>query len=161
MDYSQKFVVNYYTIEGYEHQSITSSFMVQDVLDILKKWNSNAIVINIDAYYGSDELKRKMFTDLVSAYKDKDDVIIITCAAPFVKDYPDSEFYDEYMNKYMNENINGKKPIPFDEVVANQSKIIESAGFVDFNFYVQYERTKAYIYPNTMGNKIIDFCKNQ
>ena len=42
------------------------------------------------------------------------------------------------------------------DVLERENKILENAGFVNVNNYVGYEYKTAFIYPNELGQKVID-----
>lgn len=159
-DSNTKFTVQFYTsTEDSGEINRSRPFMINDIIAILQDRNIKAAVIYISNYYGNDKYKKFMFNKLVDAFKFYNDVVICTSASVFIEDFPETEYYDP--NDKNCEDVGDKKPVPFDEEIERQSKIIESAGFVDFNFYVNYEFSKAYIYPNKLGKKILDICKDQ
>ena len=86
----------------------------------------------------------------------------------YMKNMPEDELYittayiscEEFSpNKYCifkNEKDVNKKLIPVNEVLERENKILEDAGFVDVNNYVGYEYKTAFIFPNEIGQKVID-----
>ena len=136
------------------------SFMIQDTIGVLQSMNKpETMVVSISNYNGTQEQKESFYKDIVSWFKD--DVVVLASAGATMNEFPETEYYDSNApeeSEYVKEAIkNGKKPIPFDEVIARESKLLESIGFKDFNGYVNYEYSKAYLYGNDIGKEILEF----
>lgn len=113
------------------------------------------------------DIKRDKIHDLnLSDYMDKNKEGVLK---DYLKDVPEDELYlitayisedefpeDEYI-LYGNEE--GKKLIPVDEILERENSIMEDAGFVNVNDYVDYEYKTAFIYPNEAGKKVIEAMK--
>lgn len=115
----------------------------------------------------SDIERSKMHVLDLSDYMDKNKADVLK---DYLKDVPEDELYlitayisedefpeDEYI-LYGNEE--GKKLIPVDEILERENSIMEDAGFVNVNDYVDYEYKTAFIYPNAVGRKVIEAMKH-
>lgn len=113
------------------------------------------------------DIKRDKIHDLdLSDYMDKSKADVLK---DYLKDVPEDGLYlitayisedefpeDEYI-LYGREE--GKKLIPADEILKRENSIMEDAGFVNVNDYVDYEYKTAFIYPNEAGRKVIEAMK--
>lgn len=90
----------------------------------------------------------------------------------YLKNIPNDELYiieayiseDEFpKDKYhLYEFEQSELPlIPVDKVLERENKIMEDAGFVNVNNYVDYEYKTAFIYPNEIGKKVIDIMNER
>ena len=137
------------------------SFMVQDVLGLLMRMNrKDTTLVLIQNYYGTKEEKENAIKELLSLFDGKEDVAILTWAYVSTDEFKEDEYYDteSYNKEYIKKSIEeGKKPIPWDEVIERESKLLESLGFYDINHFVQYEYSKAYLYGNKLGKEVINY----
>lgn len=136
-------------------------FMIEDMLSLLIRMERNdATVVFIQNYYGTQEEKVKTIKEVLSLFENKDNVVILTWAYVSTDEFKEEEYYNQYDfdKDYINESVeNGKKPIPFDEVIERESKLLEDIGFIDINDFIGYEYSKAYLYDNTLGNEVVNF----
>ena len=52
--------------------------------------------------------------------------------------------------------VEGKKPVPFDEVLTRDSKMFQELGFVYVNDLCKFETSLAFVYPNKLGKTVIN-----
>lgn len=86
----------------------------------------------------SDIERSKMHVLDLSDYMDKNKADVLK---DYLKDVPEDELY--LITVYISEN-----------------SIMEDAGFVNVNDYVDYEYKTAFIYPNEAGRKVIEAMKH-
>lgn len=105
----------------------------------------------------------------VSDYLDKNKAEVLK---EYLKDIPNDELYiiEAYISvvefpidKYcLYDTPNKRYPlIPIDKVLTRENKIMEAAGFVNVNDYVDYEYKTAFVYPNEIGKKLIEIMKQK
>lgn len=139
-------------------------FMVRDLFGVLTAMGrTDATVIVILNYNGTQEEKAEALKDIISLFDSKDDVVILTWAYVSTKEFTELEYYNQYNKNedYIKESKEAnKKPIPYNEIIERESKLLESVGFIDFNFYVNYEFSNAYLYGNSLGKEVINTAKN-
>ena len=144
-----------------ENEPIRDTFIVQDVLGILSSiGKSDATFIHITSYLGTQEEKVDAIKEVLSAFGDNENVAIATCAYVSMTEFGTDKYYDQnsYNTEYIDRSIKaGKKPIPFDEVIERESKLLESLNFYDINHFVEYENSKAYLYGNKLGKEILTY----
>lgn len=156
----EKLLVKIYN--GMDEESIKDKpFMIQDVLGALMRMErTDVTLVYIQNYYGTQEEKAEFIKDLVSLFENKENVVILSWAYVSTDEFNEEEYYNQYDfdKDYIKESIEaGKKPIPFDEVIDRESKLLESVGFIDINNFVGYEYSKAYVYGNKLGNELANF----
>lgn len=136
-------------------------FMVEDVLGALMRMErTDATVVFIQNYYGTQEEKQKYIKDLLSLCENQENILILSWAYVSTNEFKEDEYYDQhdFDEDYIKESIEaGKKPIPFEDIIERESKMLESIGFVDINDFVGYEFSKAYVYGNSLGNNLVEF----
>ena len=135
------------------------SFLVDDTILLLSEINKDSTIVYIQNYYGSQEEKKELIEEIVSLFNNKEDYLILSWAYVSLDEFPEDKYYDPYLN-ISEEEKQGKQPIPFDEVLIRESKMLESVGFIDFNDYYGLEFSKGYIYNNKLGNEVINYHKN-
>lgn len=127
------------------------SFFTQDIeamMDINRKR-----IHMLEAFDYLDKNKADAFKDYMKNMPE--DELYITTAYISAEEFPYTEYYlfETENNSDLNKN---KKPIPVNEVLERENKILEDAGFVNVNNYVDYEYKTAFIFPNEIGQKVID-----
>lgn len=127
------------------------SFFTQDIKGLIDINKEKIHMIRIDDDYYLDKNKADIFKDYM---KNKpEDELYITIAYISDKEFPYDEYYLFEAEKDISKN---KSLIPVNEVLERENKILEDAGFVDVNNYVGYEYKTAFIFPNEIGQKVID-----
>lgn len=127
---------------GYE-----DNFFTQDIKGLMDINKEKIHVLRIDDYL--DKNKADIFKDYMKNMPE--DELYITTAYISDEEFP----YDEYYIFENDKDVN-KKPLPVNEVLERENKIMEDAGFVNVNNYVGYEYKTAFIFPNEIGQKVID-----
>lgn len=127
---------------GYE-----DNFFTQDIKGLMDINKGKIHVLRIDDYL--DKNKADIFKDYMKNMPE--DELYITTAYISDEEFP----YDEYYIFENDKDVN-KKPLPVNEVLERENKIMEDAGFVNVNNYVGYEYKTAFIFPNEIGQKVID-----
>ena len=128
--------------------TITLSLMVMDIIKLMKYINMNDGIKIVNIYnYSGNESDFEQVKKIVEQYKDN--AIICTTACASAMEFPNDKYY-------LNEKENGKKCIPIEDILIRETERLESCGFVDFNFFSQYENQRAMIYPNELGNKVLE-----
>lgn len=131
-----------------------NSFFTQDIKGLIDINKEKIHMIRIDDNNYLDKNKADIFKDYM---KNKpEDELYITTAYISDKEFP----YDEYYIFEDEKDVN-KKPLPVNEVLERENKIMEDAVFVNVNNYVDYEYKTAFIYPNEMGQKVIDIMNER
>lgn len=125
-----------------EHES----FMVCDILGILEELKPNTKIIELDYEY--NENLKKEFDDYLAEHK-SEDTVFCTVAYVSIKEFPEEEYY-------IRDEEAGKKPLPYDKVLERDSKVLTECGFININDFIGYEYKVAFIYPNEIGNKVIE-----
>lgn len=135
-------------------------FMVSDIANILLSLGLEATIVEIYEYFGTPEEKMEVLKTLCAAFPDNKEkkFVICTKACVSLKEFPKDKYYDPH--ELCSGIDEGKKPVPFDEVIARESRLLESAGFIDFNDVVGYECSKAYVYSNDLGKLLLDYSLN-
>ena len=128
-------------------------FLCQDIMGFLMSLGKSARLINILNHEGTHEEVTELIKDAIEKYDDGNTVIFTTAYLSTIE-FPREEYYLD-MPSLANEKKKGKKPIPMEEVLDRESKFISSLGFVDVNFYTNYEYKIAFIYNNAIGNEIL------
>lgn len=147
-------------VDKIEEITKIQGFMVGDTVGLLSNVNPDSIIVYIYNYTSnnpSQDEKKNMLQNVVSGYEGAENYLILTSAYVSLDEFPEDKYYDPYIK---NENIEGKKEIPFDEVIERESKLLESIGFVDFNDYVSLEFSKAYVYNNKLAQDMFNYIKN-
>lgn len=123
------------------------NFFTQDIKGIMDIDKTKIHMLRIADYSDKDK------ADVLKNYmknKPKNELYITTAYISY-EEFPESEYYIFEDKKDIN-----KKLIPVNDVLERENKILEDAGFVNVNNYVSYEYKTAFIYPNELGQKIID-----
>lgn len=126
------------------HSIIESSGLKSDIASIIK-YDYKDIVGSV--------------SEAVEFYKDAPgdvgDGCVIVMQLYASKDEFSSSEYD-YAHRA---KLNGLKPVPTDEVIERDGKILESIGFENVTQYLEYEYTGLVIYKNKPGMKVIEYIK--
>ena len=77
---------------------------------------------------------------------DKENTVIISDAYVSTIEFPEEKY----------QTIDN---IPVDKILKRESELLETLGFININFYVQYEYKVAFIYGNELGKQIINYLK--
>lgn len=135
-------------------------FMVQDIFGVMAEIGlPNAILVNIDPYnFGNSVDEIKTAVNDIAESDIGDGLVIMSSAYASTKDYPEDKFYDPHDMGNHEEDIKaGKKPVPFDEAIAKQRKILEDAGFTNVNKFCGLEFSEVFVSPiNVNGMKVIE-----
>lgn len=133
------------------------SFMVQDIAGALVRLGLEAVVVEIDRYSGTQEEKPDIIKRVCTAFPDEEEkkFVICTRACAGTEEFPGSGYYDP--GEERSGMHDGRKPVPFSEIIRRESVMLEDIGFVDFNQVVSYENSKAYVYANDVGQLLLDY----
>lgn len=132
--------------DGYEDNFFTQDIIFTQAINGTMDINKEKIhMLRIDDYL--DKNKADIFKDYMKNMPE--DELYITTAYISYEEFP----YDEYYIFENDKDVN-KKPLPVNEVLERENKILEDAGFVNVNNYVGYEYKTAFIYPNEIGQKL-------
>lgn len=131
------------------------NFLCSDIMNIIlmKNLTDNPKIMYISEYNGTQEEKFQNISELIEKFKD-DNIIICTVAYVSTIEFPEEKYYYDNPEE-------GKEPLPIDEVLEREALMLEKLGFLCVNEYTGYEFRTAYIYPNEMGQKIIDIMLNK
>lgn len=152
-------------IKIYKNQYLadSGSMMLNDLMGILTQMpnKEDTVIVLIENYNGTQEEKEEALKEVLDWCKEQENVVILTWAYVSTLEFPPNKFYDphDYKTEVEAAIKAGRKPIPFDEVIKRESELLESVGFVDFNFFVNYEFSNAYLYPNKLGKEVIEKAK--
>lgn len=148
--------------KDWDIESLNEMMMVQDLLGILEEMNRRDVtVVVIINYNGTQKEKEESIKYVTSLFENKDDVVILTWAYVSTKEFPETNYYDASLGEIPEEEAAGKKPVPYDEFIERESKLLESIGFIDFNGFINYEFSKAYLYGNKLGKEILEYTKDK
>lgn len=137
---------NFLTKEGRLAFANSKSFMVRDIAGILEDLNSDAKIVQLDYEY--NENLKKEFDDYFADHK-SDNTVFCIAAYLSKKEFSEEEYY-----LYKEEE--GKKPLPVDEILERDSKVLIESGFINVNDFIGYEYRVAFIYPNLPGLQVIE-----
>lgn len=129
------------------------SFMLNDIKGFSNKVDFNDIhdiYIKYDDANKTDNLKAYIETQKQSNPNFEND-IYMTTAYISEEEFPVDKYY-----LYDFQKKDGLEKIPAESVLEREYKILEGAGFVCINDYVDYENKAAFIYPNEKGKEIIE-----
>ena len=124
----------------------TKSFLVSDIESFIRFTNPDSKIIRLTYGYKSD---KSDFEPIIEKYKDNDNVVVCTTAYISTVEYPQDLYY-------LDKPEDNKLPLPVDYVLNRGSKLLTELGFIDVNDFVQYEYQVAFIYPNKLGQYVID-----
>ena len=127
-------------------------FLHQDIMGFLMYLGKPARLVNIINHEGTHEEVEELIKDVIEKYDDGDTIIFTTAYISTVE-FPREKYYLDIPGFPENKK-KGKKCIPMYEVLDRESEFISSLGFIDVNFYTNYEYKIAYIYDNILGNEI-------
>ena len=133
-------------------------FLCQDIMGFLMFLGKSARLINILNHEVTYEEVTELIKDAIEKY-DARDTIIFTTAYISTVEFPREKYYLDIPGFPENKK-KGKKCIPMYEVLDRESEFISSLGFIDVNFYTNYEYKIAYIYDNILGNEIFRAMDN-
>lgn len=123
------------------------SFFTQDIKAIMDINRERIHMLEVCDYL--DKNKTDVFKDYMKNMPENE--LYITTAYISCEEFPEDEYYIFENDKDVN-----KKLLPVNEVLERENKILEDAGFVNVNNYVGYEYKTAFIFPNEIGQKVID-----
>lgn len=130
----------------FNKEPVRESFMIDDIISFAKDICPTSKVAKLEYH---DGCKKEEFEECLERYKSEKDTIICVAAYASTKEFPSEKYY-------LGEKEDGKEPLPLDEVLDRDSKILKECGFVDINNFIQYETQVAFIYPNKLGKQIIE-----
>ena len=133
-------------------------FLHQDIMGFLMYLRKPARLVNIINHEGTHEEVEELIKDVIEKYDDGNTVIFTTAYISTVE-FPREKYYLDIPGFPENKK-KGKKCIPMYEVLDRESEFISSLGFIDVNFYTNYEYKIAYIYDNILGNEIFRAMDN-
>ena len=133
-------------------------FLHQDIIGFLMHLGKSARLVNIINHEGTHEEVEELIKDVIEKYDDGDTIIFTTAYISTVE-FPREKYYLDIPGFPENKK-KGKKCIPMYEVLNRESEFISSLGFIDVNFYTNYEYKIAFIYGNTLGNEIFRVMDN-
>ena len=133
-------------------------FLHQDIIGFLMHLGKSARLVNIMNHEGTHEEVEELIKDVIEKYDDRDTIIFTTAYISTVE-FPREKYYLDIPGFPENKK-KGKKCIPMYEVLDRESEFISSLGFIDVNFYTNYEYKIAYIYDNILGNEIFRAMDN-
>ena len=133
-------------------------FLHQDIIGFLMHLGKSARLVNIINHEGTHEEVEELIKDVIEKYDDGNTIIFTTAYISTVE-FPREKYYLDIPGFPENKK-KGKKCIPIDEVLDRESKFISSLGFINVNFYTNYEYKIAYIYDNILGNEIFGVMDN-
>lgn len=155
-------LTNYGKIRYLDEESSEFSFMESDVIaaaKVVQLDEHELITINL---YGGDLRSRvsKLQQTLarMEADNDTNKYIILFNACANKKDYPEDKYFLTSNNGSvigLVKNIENKRPLPLDSILAQERVVATQSGFKSINYYVNYEFSEAFIYNNEAG-KLID-----
>lgn len=139
--------------EDFKHHS----FMVQDVAGILASLGLEAVIVEIYKYSGSQEEKADVIKRLCTAFSDNGEKKFVICTRAYasIEEFPERGYYNP--GNVQGRACDGKKPVPFDEVIRREACMLEDIGFTSFNSVVGYENSEAFVYVNDVGKLVLDY----
>lgn len=154
-------IKTYSNLQTYDEEALKDEqFMVQDLIGVLKDMNRNDVkVFVIVNYNGTQQEKEENIKYLLESVGCKANTVVLSWAYASTKEFPEDKYYDPNSVIAPKGNPDGL-PVPIDKIVERESKLLESIGFIDFNFYTGYEYAKAYIYGNILGQEVVGYIKD-
>ena len=147
-----KYVI-YHIIENSDEtfkNSKYSNFMISDITHEMKKHSIQKPILYIMKNEGTEEYKKKYLDEIISKFSK--DYIICTCAYASKDEFPSSKYY-------LGKPEVGKEPLPIDEILDRERKILEEKGFISINSYVAYEYKDVFIYLNNEGTILASYMR--
>lgn len=126
-------------------------FYINDITGALKQLSKSATVFRLlwdRSVVGNEDIIK----DFISKVN-MDNSIICCCTFISTAEFPSDKYFDPIIEK----TINGKLPLPIDEILTRERKVLESLGFININKYVGYEYGEAFVYGNTLGKEVSDY----
>ena len=133
-------------------------FLHQDIIGFLMHLGKSARLVNIINHEGTHEEVEELIKDVIEKYDDGNTIIFTTAYISTVE-FPEEKYYID-VPEIPEDKRKGKKCIPMDEVLDKESEFISSLGFINVNFYTNYEYKIAYIYNNILGDEIFRAMDN-
>ena len=133
-------------------------FLHQDIMGFLMHLDKSARLVNIINHDGTHEEVEELIKEVIEKYDDENTIIFTTAYISTVE-FPEEKYYIDIPG-ITQDMKKGKKRVPMYEILARESKFISSLGFIDVNFYTNYEYKIAFIYGNTLGNEIFKAMDN-
>lgn len=125
-------------------------FLIQDLFGLLSELDMmNATVIMIDNFKGPQSEIENALKSVLDIIKNDNNTAIVT-RAHMQSNYLENNMYE------LENDVDRDASLHYD-ISNNESKMLEKLGFLDFNIFVNYEFSKAYIYENTLGKKIMEY----
>lgn len=142
-----------YTAREHVDPTVTRMpYMIEKIYNFLIDVGlKNTMIVEINGY--ETENKKEEISNTIDLFENSDNIIL--CTKAYVSKY---EFQgDKYYNPNLHEPVAGRKPIPFEEVLARESKMLKELGFIDISKWIgERKRTISFMYPNNLGEIIID-----
>ena len=128
-----------------------TSFMMADISALKEHIGVDTKLVEICSFYAeTEEEKTKIFYELIDEYKD---CVILTCDCISTLEFPDKEYNDPFSE----DKTPDKKDIDVDFIKERDKKLLEGLGFVDINFYINYEFKTAYMYANEAAKPFLEY----
>ena len=127
-------------------------FLQQDIMVFLMYLGKSARLVNIINHDGTHEEVEELIKEVIEKYDDENTIIFTTAYISTVE-FSEEKYYID-MPGITQDMKKGKKRIQMNEVLDRESRFLSSLGFIDVNFYTNYEYKVAFIYGNTLGNEI-------
>ena len=145
----------------------TDDFLVADIIGTLKHLNcaEGVTIMRIISYEGSMEEKEKGIKDIVemASLMDTWQTPYIVCTDAYISkdEYPESKYVlkSKYGLGQHTVDAEGREPINVKKALYPYTLMLDGLGFVNTNFYTQYEFKESFIYPATVGKLIINHWK--
>lgn len=128
-----------------------TSFMMEDIAALRDHLNLDTKIIHVCSFYAAtEEAKAQIFKEVIEQYND---CIILTTDCLSIIEFPEALYNDPF------EGVRdpNKKDIDVPAIKARDKKLLESVGFRDINFYVNYEFKNAYMYQNEVAKPLFDY----
>lgn len=132
-----------------KESELRSSFMTEDIAGVLKELGSDAEIVELKYEY-NDNLKKE-FDEYFATHK-SENAVFCTTAYASIKEFPLDKYYLGNMGE-------GDKPLPLEETLERDSKVLKECGFIDINNFVNYEYSVAFVYPNIPGLQVVEKIK--
>ena len=130
-----------------------ASFMFRDIDGLKQYLGSDTKIIEICSSYGESlEERTKIFKEIIDNYQD---YVILTTNCISTLEFPEAEYNDPF-GKPEDRDPN-KKDINTEAVQVRDEALLLGLGFVDINFYVNYEFSNAFMYANEAAKPYLEY----
>lgn len=130
-----------------------NSFAKSDIRLLMN--DKNIKIIELCNPTGSRFTREKEYKDYATKHiKGNDDTVFLTRAYILEEEFPRDKWCLDYEKQY--ENNKDKNVINDTEILARESDVLKRAGFVDINELSGFEYSRLFVYPNEIGEKIIN-----